>query len=193
MIDKIRLLLMENRRILPGIALIGALVLILIGRWGYTHHQNSMEEIAAYREVLQVSSSIVARGDEIKSLIEQKKNRIKELERGLLKADKPSMAAAELQEAFKKLLISKKISISSESVLNFEEAGDYIRIPVEFHLKAGLSQLTRLLYDVRASRLLIGVRSLNIKVPFAKGREQMNVSLVIEGAIRNRDKGGAQS
>ncbi len=190
--EKARLFMMENRRILPGIAVIGVLVLLLLVKWGYSHHQDARREIAAYREALQASSSIVARGDEIEKLIELKKNRIKELEKGLLKASRPSMAAAELQEAFKKLLLSKNISISSENVLNFEEAGDYIKIPVEFHLKAELWQLTRLLYDVRASRLLMGVKSMDVKVPYSENKAKMNISLVIEGAIKSREKGGAE-
>ncbi len=190
MIDKVRLTMMENRRILPGIALIGALVIMLCLKWGYTHHQNSLDEIEAYRESLQASTSIVARGAEIKKLIGYQNKRIKTLEKGLLSAGRPAMAAAELQEAFKKLLLRKNITVTSENVLNSEENGDYTIIPVEFHLKAELGQLTRLLYDVRASRLLIGVRSMNIKAPYSKEQAKLNVSLIIEGAMKTESDMG---
>jgi len=189
--QKIHLFIMENKRILPGVALIGVLILLLIVKWGYSRHQDSVREIMAYRDALQLSSSIVARGGDIEKLMDEKKKEIKRLEKGLLHGSKPSMAAAELQEAFKKLLLRKNISIDSEVVLNAEEAGDYVKIPVEFHLKAELWQLTRLLMELRASPLLMSVRSMNIKVPYAKNKAKMNVSLVIEGAIKDRgpDKG----
>ncbi|MFQ5442185.1 MAG: type II secretion system protein GspM [Thermodesulfobacteriota bacterium] len=186
---KLRLLIMENRRIIPGIAVIGVLAVLLLVRWGYNRHQSAVEEISAYNEVLRTSSLVLARGSEVEKLIGIEKKRIKELEKGLLRASKPSIAAAELQEAFKKLVKKKKISISSENVLNFEEEGDYIRIPVEFHLRAGLSQLTRLLYDVQASALLMGVRSLRIRGPNSRNKAKMNVTLVLEGAIKTKGGG----
>jgi len=188
---KISLLLMENKRILPGLALIGLLVLLLIVKWGYTRHNNSMSEIEAYRDSLNLSSAILARGEDINKLIGLKTKRIKELEKGLLRADSSALAAAELQEAFKKLLVRKNISLDSESVLNSESAGDYTVIPVEFHLKAELWQLTRLLIDLRNSPFLMGVRSMVVKVPYSKSEVKMNISLVIAGAIKNkREKGG---
>ncbi len=184
--DKVLSLISENRRILPGVALIGALVLILIIRWGYNHHQRSMEEITAYNDLLQTSSSILARGDEVKKLIELDKTNISTLEKGLLKAKKPTIAAAELQEAFKKMVARKNIAISSENVLNFEETGKYIRIPVEFHLKAKLSQLTLLLYDIEVSPLLMSVRSMHVRTLGAKDSAQMNITIILEGAIKNK-------
>lgn len=182
---KLRLLIMENSRIIPGIALIGVLAVLLLVRWGYNRHQSAVEEISAYNEVLRTSSLVLAREGGVEKLMGVDRKRIKELEKGLLSAARPSIAAAELQETFKKFARKKKISISSENVLNFEEAGDYIRIPVEFHLRADLRQLTRLLYDIQASALLMGVRSMRVRAANSRNRAQMNVTLVLEGAMKN--------
>ncbi|MFQ5353313.1 MAG: GspMb/PilO family protein [Thermodesulfobacteriota bacterium] len=182
---KLLRLISENNRVLPGMAVIGVLVLLLILKWGYNHHQRSASEIIAYNDLLQASSSIAERGSEIEKIIAGQNQEISALEKGLLKAQKPSIAAAELQEAFKKILARKNIIISSENVLAFEESGEYIKIPVEFHLKAELGQLTRLLYDVRLSPLLMGVRSMHIRTLSAADNAIMNITLVLEGAIRN--------
>lgn len=183
--EKILTLTKENRRILPGIAIIGTLVFVLVLKWGYNTHQSSVAEITAYNDLLQTSSAIASRGEGVKKLIAEQKTEIGTLEKGLLKAEKPSIAAAQLQEAFKKIVARKKIIISSENVLNFEDAGKYIRIPVEFHLQAELSQLTRLLYEIQLSPLLMGVRSMNIRSMNATNSSRMSVTLVLEGAIKN--------
>ncbi len=185
--EKIYSLIDTNRRILPGVALIGVLALLLLLRWGYNHHSSSLAEITAYNDLLQTSSSIVERGDDVKNLISLEKKKIASLEKGLLKAKKPTIAAAELQESFKKILVKKNISIDSENVLNFEEAGNYIKIPVEFHLKAELKQLTSLLYEIRLSPVLMGIKSLNIRSIAARDQAKMNVTLVLEGAIKNKE------
>ncbi|MFQ5480085.1 MAG: type II secretion system protein GspM [Thermodesulfobacteriota bacterium] len=184
--EKIFSLIHDNKRILPGVAIIGALAFILIIKWGYNHHQRSIDEISAYNDLLQTSAAIIERGDDVKKSITLKKEEISKLEKGLLKAEKPSIAAAELQEAFKKMAAKKDITINSENVLNFEETGEYVRIPVEFHLKAKLRQLTLLLYDIKLSPLLMSVRSMNIRTINARDNAEMNITIVLEGAIKNK-------
>ncbi len=190
MIKKLRIMMLENRRLAPGMAVIGVLVLLLIVKWGYSRHMNARAEIAAYREALATSSEMLARGGDVKERIAREQKRLKALERGLLKASEPSMAAAELQEAFKRLIVRKNISISSENVLGFEEAGKYMKIPVEFHLKAALRELTRLLYEIEASPAIMRVRSMHVVVPYSGDKAMINVTLVLEGVIK---KGGART
>ncbi len=190
MIRKLRLLITENPRIFPGMVIIGVLVILLVLRFGYARHRENLEEIAAYREALKASSLMLARSDGIKTRIEAGEKDLKALEKGLLKARGPSMAAAELQEAFKRLTTGRDITIRSENVLGFEDAGQYMKIPVEFHLKTALSELTRLLYEIEASPLVMGVRSMHITVPYSRESGDINVTLVLEGAIRKGKGGG---
>ncbi len=184
MMNRLRDLLAQNRRIVPGLLAIGVLVLLLVLKWGYAHHQESLAEIEAYREALQTSRVMLARTDDIKKRIEARKKGLSALEKGLLKAKSPAMAAAELQEAFKHLIAGKNITIRSESVLSFEELGDYTRIPVEFHLSTDLRQLARLLYDIETSPLVMGVRSMHVAVPYSGDKAMVNVTLVLEGGIK---------
>jgi len=188
MMERVRQLVAENRRVVPGIVAIGVLVLLLILKWGYARHQESLAEIAAYREALQTSTVMLARTDDIKERIEANRKRLKALETGLLKAARPSMAAAELQEAFKRLIAGKNITIRSESVLSIEETGDYTAIPVEFHLNTELRDLAKLLYEIEASPLVMGVKSIHIAVPYSGDKAAVNVTLVVEGAMKSGDK-----
>jgi len=190
---RLQLLISENRRIIPGFVAIGVLVLLLVLKWGYARHQDFQEEISTYREALQTSSLMLARTDDIKERIENQRKGLKGLEKGLLKAPRPSMAAAELQEAFKKLIKGKDITIRSQNVLGFEEAGKYVKIPVEFHLNADLRQFARLLYEIERSPLVMGVRSMHVTVPYSGEKSKINVTLVVEGAIRSVDNGKGKS
>jgi hypothetical protein len=166
---------------------IGVLVLLLDVKWGYTRHQDYQSEIATYREALRTSSLMLSRTEGLKERIDTERKGLKTLEKGLLKAPRPSMAAAELQEAFKKLIKGKDIAIRSQNVLGFEEVGKYVKIPVEFHLNTELRQLARLLYEIEKSPLVMGVRSMHVTVPYSGEKTKINVTLVLEGAIRSSE------
>ncbi len=192
---RLQILIAENRRIIPGFAAIGVLVLLLVLKWGYQRHQDYRAEIETYREALRTSSLMLSRTGDIKERIESRQKGIRALEKGLLKAARPSMAAAELQEAFKKLIAGKDITIRSQNVLSFEEAGKYVKIPVEFHLNTELGQLARLLYDIERSPLVMGVRSMHVTVPYSGEKAKINVTLVLEGALMSSKgaEGGGRS
>ena len=181
---KLQLLIKQNRRIIPGIAVICVLVVLLIIKAGYDYHKATLDEIATYEDLLERSSLVLARGDNVGKLIDDARLGISKLEKGLLKADKPSIGAAKLQEAVKKMSSQKKITIKSENALNFEEAGAYVKVPVEFHFKAKLSQLNDLLYEIRSSPLLMGVSSMRIKAADQTDPSRLNVALVVVGAFK---------
>jgi Tfp pilus assembly protein PilO len=178
------LTLFDNRRLLLGATVICVLALLLVIKTGYAYHRDSMEELSNYEEALSISSKILSRGTEVENFIALGTERLAELEQGFLDADKPSIGAARLQEAVKKIALRNKISIRSEKSNNFKEAGHYIKIPVEFHFTSELMQLNRLLYDIEASELLIGVRAINIKSPERNKRAKLDITLVVEGVIR---------
>lgn len=178
---KLRKLATENRRVFSGLVIIGVLCCLLILKWGYGYHVAIREEIATQRERYVAYAAILERSGEMAGFEKSAERHIGELEKGLLKAGKPSMAVAEMGEAFKKLSSKKGITVNFEKALAFAEEEGYVRIPVEFQFKAEMSRLKELLYDLEASPLLMGIRSVRLK---SKGDEKLEVSMVVEGAIR---------
>src|SRR5574340_754099 len=90
--------LMRNRRILPGIAIIGIFAMLLIVRAAYNYHINILHDIADREELYKTSSSMLDRGSELSMRMDYAQIRVKKLEKGLLNSDKPFMAAAKLEE-----------------------------------------------------------------------------------------------
>ena len=188
MIKDLRALMLANKRLLPGAVIIGVLLILLFLKAGYNYHQGMNEEIHSYEELLKNSSMILARGESMEERMNIGVRMAGELEKGLLGAVQPSIGAAELQEEFKKYSAKRKITITSETALSFEEAGEYIKIPVEFRFKAELWRLSDLLYDIQASPLIMGVKKLRIKSPDERDPSMLTITLVIEGALRNSVK-----
>ena len=186
-IKKIQTAMEENRRMLPGVIVIAILVALLAFRWGYRRHVAGLEEIAALEELYRSSMSLAQRGADISRLKAESEARIREREKGLLKATKPTVAAAELVESFKAVTSRKGIVITSQRSLAASDMAGYTVIPVEFLFRADLAQVKNLLYDIQSSQMLVGVRELKIKVPESNDNGRLEVRLVIEGAIK---KGG---
>lgn len=186
-IKKIQAAMEENRRMLPGVIVIIILVMLLAFRWGYRRHVAGLVEIAALEDLYRSSISLAQRGADISRLKAESEARIREREKGLLKAAKPTIAAAELVESFKAVTSRKGIVITSQRALAASDRAGYKVIPVEFLFRADLAQVKNLLYDIQSSQMLVGVRELKIKVPEHKDNGRLEVRLVIEGAIK---KGG---
>lgn len=178
--------LRANRRLVPAFALIAVLIGLLALRAGSNYHASVLEEISSKAERYSAFQSMLERADDLKRLKEADEQRARKLEDGLLGADKPSVGAAKLQEAFKSLASKRRITVTSERALPVVYADRYARVPVEFKFKAGLSDLTDLLYEIQASTVLMGVRSVSIKAAESGGPSVLDVTIVVEGAIRKQ-------
>ncbi|MBI5236990.1 MAG: hypothetical protein HY887_01015 [Deltaproteobacteria bacterium] len=175
-----------NKRLLPAFGIIIILVALLVARAGYNYHRAVLEEIASNADKYAAFQSMLERADELKRLKGANEERVREFESGLLNAEKPSIGAAKLQEAFKALASKRMISVSSERALPVVYTDRYARVPVEFQFKARLYDLKELLYDIQASSVLMGVRSVRIKASEADGSSALDVTIVVEGAIRKQ-------
>lgn len=184
---KIAAIMDENKRILPGVIVIALLMGLLLFRWGYRRHMAAIDEIATLEDLYSSSIAMMERGGDVSRLKARSEARIKERENGLLKAAKPSVAAAELVESFKALSSRKGMVIASQRGLPVSDKAGYITVPVEFQFKTGLTQLKNLLYEIQSSPVLLGVRELKIKVPEQNDNGRLDVRLVVVGAIK---KGG---
>lgn len=181
-LESLSTLIRDNRKLMPAVIIIAALSSLLIIRAGYGYHVEAKKKIFLNIERYASIQSMLAREDEVLKLKDSYKERLRVLESGLLKSDKPAIAAAELEEAFKTFASRKGIKVSSEKALPFERAGSYTRIPVEFQINARLSELKELLYDMRSARVLMGARTVRIKTVPEKTSGILDVTLLVEGA-----------
>ncbi|MBI1912592.1 MAG: hypothetical protein HYS21_11405 [Deltaproteobacteria bacterium] len=177
---------LRQSRLFYGALLIPLLVLLILARSAYRYHMGAREEIMVKIEQYQAQYSMMAKGEDILTAKKIAEERLLKMEKGLLDATKPSMAAAMLQETFKAFSSKKGITITSEKALNYSEKGRYIKIPVEFQFRAGLAELKDLLYDIKAAPVVMGVKEIRIKSPRQNEAGRLDVSLVIEGAINKK-------
>jgi Tfp pilus assembly protein PilO len=174
-----------NRRLLPAFVVIVILAALLIGRSGYRYHLSALEEIASTAERYEAFQSVLDRAGDFEKLRKKDDERVREFERGLLGADKPSTGAAKLHEAFKELASKRGVAISSVRPLSAVYTESYAKVGVEFLVKGRLVELKDLLYDMQASPVLMGVRSIRIKSD-AEGSPSLDATIVVEGAIRKQ-------
>lgn len=173
-------LIQKNRRILPGVAIIFILVSLLLFRSGYGYHLSFREEIEVKNELYMLTASALASKDELEKIIKKAEGRLKAFERGLLEAERPPIAAAKLQKAVKAIALKNGIPIVSERALLFAEDDDYLKIPVEFKLKADTKSLKDFLYEITASPLIMGVSEIKIRVDDSK---RLDILITIEGMM----------
>ncbi len=178
-------LLKGNGRSFYLVVLSGSVIFLLIIAFGLRYHLGAQEEIALKAEQYAVFSSLISRKDDILKRKEAAFEMIGSLEKGLLKAESPSMGAVMLEEAFKAFSARRGIKIVSEKALPPAEALAYIKVPVEFQLKAGTSGLKDLLLDIRSAPVLMGIRMMRIRSS-GLSSSGLDVTLVIEGAIKKK-------
>jgi hypothetical protein len=169
-----------NKRLAYGIALIMLLSALTVIKAFYNFHAGVQKDIELKKETLALLASAVQRGSEGGD--KKGTDRLHALEDGLIKSDKPSIAAALVQKAFKFAASKNTITVISERPLKPLEAGAYTVVPIEFQLKAGLSGFKGLLADLHSSYPSTSVASLSIK---ASDNAMLDVTIVIQGAMRN--------
>ena len=172
-----------NPRLLPAFGIIAVLCALLIVRAGYRYHVTAQEEIALNAERYAAFRSVLVRADDLERLRDADEEKTREFEKGLLGADKPATGAARLHEAFKALASRRNVAISSVRPLIPEHTGSYAKVPVEFEVNGTLSNLKDLLYEVRASLVLMGVKSLRIRSD-EQGASALDATVVLEGVIK---------
>lgn len=158
-------------------------VVLIVTAALYKSHSEAREEIAAKTELLRGYSEVLAKEGELFMLKKSAEASFTELEGGLINADRPSIGAAVIQQAFKGLSSKRGISIASERALPHREEGAYLALPVEFIFMAELGTLKGVFNDMRSSPMIMGVKAVRIRP--ASGKDgRLEVSLVVEGAIR---------
>lgn len=166
----------ENRRLVYGLLLILILVGLIAFRKAYEFHQAAQQEMESKKESIAILSSRLDGGN--RPGYEQKPP---SLEKGLVQADKPSIAAALIQKSIRAAALKNRVHIISERPLKPVGHGPYLKVPVEFQFKTDTAGLTGFLTDVRSAEPMTGVDGVSIKRSDSGGLE---VTMVVLGAMR---------
>lgn len=170
--------LSENRRLAYGIIVILILMGVIFFRTVYRLHSSAQEEIEIKKENISILSNLERDQNKTEYVSEE---RLREIEKGLIEADKPSKATALLQKSFKAIASKNNVLVISERPLKPLEAGAYFKVPVEFQLKTGLPGLKGLLSDLSSSHLLIGIEFFSIK---NSENGTLNAVIIVHGAMK---------
>ena len=169
--------------------LIGMIVVFLIIMyrgvlWYRDFRFSAAEHIETKRITLQKQSTKISEEVEIGNNLKAVSAELKNLEKGLLKGNKPPVAAAEVQRILKNIAESLKINIKSERALNPVENGSYIGIPVEIGFTASTAKLKDMLYKIKTSPLILTVTTVKIRVTNMRNPSDVYTTLIVKGLIK---------
>lgn len=161
-----------------------ALGAILFGKLIYTLHASAAQEAALKKEELAAYSSMIARLGEFQKLKADGEIKLMEAEKRLIPGKKSDAGVAVLQEAFRACSGRNGILVASGRALPTVKQGSYLKIPMEFQFRADVRQLKELLSDMHSSPVLMGMRGVKIKSRGASDPGRLDVSMVVEGAMK---------
>jgi Tfp pilus assembly protein PilO len=184
----LRLTQREKRFILVGTIIVFLIIVYQIVSWYQGVRSSAREYVETKQLTLQRQINKILEKEEIEDRLKQVNSELNELEKGLLKGDKPPVAAAEIQKRLKALAQSLGIEIKSERTLNPTDDGLYIGIPVEIGFTASTAKLKDILYKIKTSPLLLTITKIRIRVTNIKNPVDVYATLVVKGFIKKPHK-----
>src|SRR5437773_1097 len=95
----------------------------------------------------------------------------------------PAVAASELQKLVKDMAAEARTDIRSERILQPEERGELLEIPVEIAVSAEIRQLVDLLARVEGAQKLLTVKDLRVRVVNVSQPKELLATLTVSGFI----------
>lgn len=160
------------------------LAAILFGKLIYTFHASAAQEAALKKDELAAYSALTARLGELQKLKADGEIKLMEAEKRLISGKKADAGVAVLQEAFRACSVRNGIVVASGRALPVVKQGSYLKIPMEFQFRADVMQLKELLSDMHSSQVLMGMKGVKIKSRGASDPGRLDVSMVVEGAMK---------
>lgn len=145
--------------------------------------QQLAQDIAARREQLLKYQQVVAR----RKPIEQQRQKIaavlKQLGELIFVGDKPSLAAAELQQVLKELARREGVKIEREKILEPIEAGNFQQILVEINVRSSVRNISRLIYQIEGYAKFLAIPEFSIEVANRRKPSTVKARLVVTGLL----------
>lgn len=181
---KFRLQRREKKAILIGGSIIAIILSYFLFTW-YSNIKTSTGEHAETKRVYLLKQlNRISEKEDIAKRLEATKNELKELDNGLLKGDKPPVAAAELQRILKEMAIASRADIKSERAMSPVDMEMYSGIPVEIGFTATTAKLKEMLLRIETSPLLLTIPEMKVRVTNINNPLEVYVTMTVRGLIK---------
>lgn len=167
-----------------GVAMAVWALLRFVALPAWDHWQRQRAELPLRETALiKYRQALAAAGQERESA-EALRNRLREVEAGLLRSGTPALASAELQDWVREIAARHAIELrSSEFLAVPASSGDYAQVPLRLQLQCRMEQLVNFLSEVRSGERILAVPQLQIQS--AGGPDKLvQVSLTVAGVMR---------
>jgi len=182
----------EKKFLLAGGVIILLIIIYLTARWYNDIRSSIRRQVEINQMTLQRQLNKISMDREIEKKLETIDVKVKELEKGLISSDRPSLAAAEVQRNLKDIAMSVGIDIKSEKTLNPVDRGFYLAIPVEIGFTTTTSRLKDMLYKLKTSPLLFTIPMMRVRVTTVNNPVDVSAILIVQGFIKKIESTGEE-
>lgn len=172
------------------------IVMAIIGSYCYEwygqYRAEHMSRLSTKELYLEKQTTKISELKEVQARLDAISAEMKDLEKGLLAGEKPSVAAAELQRVVKDAASALAVEIRSEKILNPVEYGNYTAIQVEVSFAASTAKLRDMLQFIEGSNYYLAISDMKVRAIDIKNTKDLQVILTLRGYIKNAasDSGG---
>lgn len=149
-------------------------------------------EVSLKEKQLRKYRETVRAGKEVEAQVESQEQLAGQLEAGLLTGRTAALAAVEIQNILNGIAAASGTEVSKVRVLKVEELkrSEYVSIPVQFTLSAGIRQLKGILYGIEKSPKYLRVEKITVKVPRLSRQkaEVVHADMTVAGIMRRPDE-----
>lgn len=182
----------EKKFLLAGGVIILLIIIYLTARWYNDIRSSIRRQVEINQMTLQRQLNKISMDREIEKKLETIDVKVKELEKGLISSDRPSLAAAEVQRNLKDIAMSVGIDIKSEKTLNPVDRGFYLAIPVEIGFTTTTARLKDMLYKLKTSPLLFTIPMMRVRVTTVNNPVDVSATLIVQGFIKKIESTGEE-
>jgi len=143
-------------------------------------------KVVKYRQMVQERNALNARLISLNRSLER-------AESALLTGETPALAAVDIQNTLNDITDRSKVVVSSMRVLKPKEPdeespakGQYLGIPVQVTLSAGIRQLKEVFYRIETSMKFLRVTDMRIRINSRSQTEQVFATFTVEGFMKKK-------
>ncbi|MDX9715694.1 MAG: type II secretion system protein GspM [Dissulfurispiraceae bacterium] len=179
--------LKKRERIVLAAGLLIAMTIIgsYCYEWYGQYRAEHMSRLSTKKLYLEKQTTKISEMKEVQDRLYVINAEMKDLEKGLLVGEKPSVAAAELQRVIKDAASALAVEIRSEKILNPVEHESYTAIQVEVSFAASTAKLRDMLQFIEGSNYYLAISDMRVRVVDIKNTKDLQVVMTLRGYIKN--------
>lgn len=175
----------EKRSIVVvGLAVVVYLIYAFLLSPTLERQKHVREELETNRLLLTKYQTTAARRSRILSELNQAKAKLAEFESRLLTADKPPLAASQLQQIINEVGTKVGMDVRSISILGPRELGAYVEISISLVFVGNSPKLKAFLQEIESHRLRLQINELVVNVINPEIENNMQVTMVVFGLTK---------